>query len=332
MKGAKSKFKLWFKLGTLFMLTIILGVLVYMAMIYKELRSTTIEQVVQRQQNADEAASDGNELVTIPSLLEDPLEKANQLSNKPIAKQDMLDAAAILLNSGLTMKEMYYLLGQSTERLTNEEKQHIRDLLLKKLTHEEINALRNITKKYGKGLNILDPKFPIELVGVYDESERKRIQQELKEREKTLSDNGSDPSPSLMEPGSSLSEAETPDNRSASTAIEEAIEKKYKAQLVNLKNACQAEANGIVNEIAAAIGGQQQLDEDTLQMLKDKYLNRIASAENRCSGQVDGIIQNAKKELRQAGVDDSGPDTWRQEYESAKNQAQSKALKQLQSR
>ncbi|GBF78500.1 hypothetical protein PA598K_07152, partial [Paenibacillus sp. 598K] len=111
----------------------------------------------------------------LPASLSGAVGKADALADKPIQSDDALDAAAILLQSGLSLREMYYLMGQSTETLSTEEKQHIRDLLLAKLDPEEIEALRAITSGYGKHLVILDPDYPIEAVGVKDDAERDRI-------------------------------------------------------------------------------------------------------------------------------------------------------------
>ena len=111
----------------------------------------------------------------LPASLSGAVGKADALADKPIQSDDALDAAAILLQSGLSLREMYYLMGRSTETLSTEEKQHIRDLLLAKLDPEEIEALRAITSGYGKHLVILDPDYPIEAVGVKDDAERDRI-------------------------------------------------------------------------------------------------------------------------------------------------------------
>lgn len=325
MKAPNRRIARWLKFGILFLLTAVLGLAVYVVMVYNELRSTTIEQVVQRQEKPGQDTAETDEQVKIPSVLEDPLDKANQLSNKPISKQDMMDAAAILLNSGLSMKEMYYLMGQSTEQLTDEEKQRIRDLLLEKLTQEEINALRTITKKYGKGLNILDPKFPIELVGVYDEAERKRIQQKLKEREKTLS---------TERPPQALPEEVKPEQSKPSAVIgdEKAmkeVEAKYISRLNGLKHSCQSQVQTIMNDITGAMADRNTLDENMMSELKTKYLKRAADAEAGCSRQLQTIIAQAKAEYKQAGLDESIPESWRQDYEAVKKEAQAKALSQL---
>ncbi|NTZ17850.1 hypothetical protein EXW96_09785 [Paenibacillus sp. JMULE4] len=222
------------------------------------------------------------------------------------------------------------MLGQATDKLNNEEKQHIRDLLLQKLSQQEIDALKAITGKYGKNLIILDPNYPIELVGVYDEEERKKIKKELEARKKQQSSTEEPPTQSTSAPPEAAPSAPSANQRDPKSGITAEIENKYRAELEKLKNTCQAEANGIVNEISAAMGDQEQLDNDALQTIKDKYFKKIADAEKRCSGQVDRIIQNAKQELRDAGLNDTGPNAWKQEYESLKSQAQSKALSRLQ--
>lgn len=325
MKAPNLRIARWLKFGMLFLLLAVLGLAVYVVKVYYDLRSTTIEQVVQRQQQAGQDAADADE-AKLPSLLEDPLDKANQLSNKPISKQDMMDAAAILLNSGLSMKEMYYLMGQSTEQLTDEEKQNIRDLLLEKLNQEQISALRNITKKYGKGLNILDPKFPIELVGVYDEAERKRIMKKLKEREKTLT---TTVQPEAVLPNAALTEQiKSPAVISDEKALKK-VEAKYIPRLERLKQSCQSQVQKITNDITGVMADRNTLDEKMMSELKTKYLKRAADAEAGCSRQLQTIIDQAKAEYRQAGLEESIPESWRQDYEKVKREAQAKALSQL---
>lgn len=325
MKAPNRRIPRWLKLGMLFLLAALLGLAVYVVKVYYELRSTTVEQVVQRQQQGERVTADADEQIKIPSILEDPLDKATQLSNKPISKQDMMDAAAILLNSGLSMKEMYYLMGQSTEKLTNEEKQHIRDLLLKKLTQEEISALRNITKKYGKGLNILDPNFPIELVGVYDETERKRIQQQLKERGETISNN----QPGQITPKAPLNEQTNAPPATGNEKTLKEMEAKYIPRLERLKQSCQSQVQTIINDITGTMADRKTLDEKMMRELKMKYLKRAADAEAGCSRQLQSIIDQAKVEYRQAGLDETLPEGWKQDYEAVKREAQAKALRQL---
>lgn len=60
---------------------------------------------------------------TLPSFISSPVDKANEFASKPIQSQDALDAAAILLKSGLSLKEVYYLTGQASDNLSNDEKQ-----------------------------------------------------------------------------------------------------------------------------------------------------------------------------------------------------------------
>ncbi|MFS0725649.1 hypothetical protein [Paenibacillus sp. 1P07SE] len=120
----------------------------------------------------------------LPASLSGAVSKADTLADKPIQSDDALGAAAILLQSGLSFREMYYLMGKSTDTLSTEEKQNIRDMLLAKLRPEEIEALRAITSEYGKNLVILDPDYPIEAVGVKDDAERDRIIYEYRQAQK----------------------------------------------------------------------------------------------------------------------------------------------------
>ncbi|WJH35564.1 hypothetical protein N6H14_06020 [Paenibacillus sp. CC-CFT747] len=149
-----------------------------------KLHSTSLEDIQARQaakQNGSTPEA-GTPASGAPGALKDPLAKANEFTDKPISAQDALDAAAILSQAGLSMKEMSYLTGKADAGLPVEEKQRIRDLLLSKLTPEQIHTLRSITEPYGKKLVILDKDYPIELVGVYDEAERQKIIKEIHER------------------------------------------------------------------------------------------------------------------------------------------------------
>ncbi|WP_026297498.1 hypothetical protein [Paenibacillus daejeonensis] len=148
----------------------------------------------------------------LPPSLSSAVSKADTLADKPIQSDDALDAAAILLQSGLSFREMYYLLGKSTDTLSTEEKQHIRDLLLAKLKREEIESLRAITSGYGKNLVILDPNYPIEAVGVKDDAERDRIIYEHRKKAKAAAEqSGDSPQPTAAaQPNAGAAPGNTP--------------------------------------------------------------------------------------------------------------------------
>ncbi|MFD2611093.1 hypothetical protein [Paenibacillus gansuensis] len=152
--------------------------------LYYQIQSITTADILQRHPEPGESgdSSQDKPAAQVPKPLYGAVDKAGELANQSINSKDAMDVAAVLLRSGLSMKEIMYLQGNATEKLSNEKKQEIRDLLLKKLSPEEIKALRAVTHKYGKGLVILDPEYPIELVGVYDEKERARIKEELKKK------------------------------------------------------------------------------------------------------------------------------------------------------
>ncbi len=125
--------------------------------------------------------------------------------------------------------------------------------------------------------------------------------------------------------GTPKPEADSTPNKPA--AANPDIEAKYRAQLLSLKGQCEAQASSIVGEIAAYLSSQNSTD--GINGSKSKYLSRISAAEASCDRQVGSIIEKAKDELRQAGLDDSGPDGWRQEYEAVKGAAQARALTEL---
>ncbi|MBJ6359797.1 hypothetical protein ACFOQM_00445 [Paenibacillus sp. GCM10012307] len=159
--------------------------------LYWKLTSIDLEDIRARQlAKAEQRAGDSrftgkqdngvSQSPELPSVLDHALGTAEEISGQKIAMDDAMDAAAILLQSGLSFTEMYSLLGQSDQQLSVEEKQHIRDLLLSKLSKEDIEALKSITSGYGKYLVILDEGYPIEAVGIKDAAKRKEIVEKAK--------------------------------------------------------------------------------------------------------------------------------------------------------
>ncbi|HEY0828443.1 MAG TPA: hypothetical protein VGE40_10140 [Bacilli bacterium] len=276
----------------------------------------------------------------IPPVLNRPLDTANSYATKPIKAQDALDAASILLNSGLSLKEVYYLTGQATDKLSVKEKQNIRDLLLSKLTAEEIAALRSITSEYGKNLIILDPGYPIELVGVYDEKERSKIKEELAQRDKSEAFHGKPNSSFLpassMDTGSNInaSPAKDPiDSDPGSMPIETAdqtarkaqINQKYTTRITALQASCEARVNRLAAGIAAGIKqAQANKEEISMETLQNTYLHQILSAEEHCDQQFQSIWVAAQKEYLSAGLDTAELGGWQAQYNAAKEQARRK--------
>lgn len=77
-----------------------------------------------------------------------------------VDKVDYLKATGVILNK-LSKDEIKYLFGRAKANNSKEELRKIREILLSKLTSEDVRILREIGKRYGKKLNILDPNVEI---------------------------------------------------------------------------------------------------------------------------------------------------------------------------
>ncbi|MBB6693244.1 hypothetical protein H7B90_17715 [Cohnella xylanilytica] len=277
----------------------------------------------------DDSDSKKDQDSNIPNLLEKPLEKANSLTDKQIDSEDAIDVAAILMNSGLSLKEMSYLTGNSTSDLTTEEKQKIRDLLLKKLSPKEIEALRSITSQYGKYLVILDPNYPIELVGVQDEKERERILKELEEKKlDQAKENASTAEPTQPVP------SEKPPQKNAETNEQELLKKKldakYTEKFSNLQKNSQIEVDSLTEAVKDYIfKSREEGKEVTISDLQANFLSDITDAESKTDQQFEKILSEAQKEYEASSLDVSGLDTFKTQYEQSKNKARSTALSQI---
>lgn len=276
----------------------------------------------------------------VPGILKGSIDTASSIAGKPIDGQDALDAAAILMKSGLGIKEIYFLLGKSTDKLSNDEKQKIRDILLAKLNEDEIKALRTITTEYGKTLVILDKNYPIELVGVYDEAERAKIQKELNEKRKgsveqpqpnvssTLNSPAPSPVTSMMPESSQTPSVPTEDSGAKAQKLRDA----YQSKLNTLKQGCTNQVNSIVSEIATDINASQSEGKSlSLSILQSKYLTKVESAESSCDSQFQKLVADARSEyaLKELPLNDIA--IWNNDYEKAKQEARAQAMSILMS-
>jgi hypothetical protein len=81
--------------------------------------------------------------------------------NKPVEKTDLIKAGMIIMRK-LNSQEISFLyrVGNSKKQ-THDDLVRTREILLNKLSPEDIGVLRELGKKYGKDLRILDPNVPI---------------------------------------------------------------------------------------------------------------------------------------------------------------------------
>jgi hypothetical protein len=272
--------------------------------------------------------------------LKGSIDTASSIAGKPIDGQDALDVAAILMKSGLGVKEIYFLLGKSTDKLSNEEKQNVRDILLAKLTEDEIKALRTITTEYGKTLVILDKNYPIELVGVYDEAERAKIQKELNEKKKgsaeqplpNLPSTSNSPAPSPVNPMTPDSSQTPPVPTEDSGAKAQELRDVYQSKLNTMKQGCTTQVNFIVSEIATDINASQSEGKGlSLSTLQSKYLTKIESAESSCDSQFQQLVADAQSEYALKKLPPNDIAIWNSEYEKAKQETRTQAMNMLMS-
>lgn len=115
----------------------------------------------------------------------------------------------------------------------------------------------------------------------------------------------------------------------APKATQQAIADKYEPQLRALQASCEAKAAQLAEQIAGDWASLASSDAEDIKKIYNKYADRLAQAEADCSGGWEQIAAEARKELKEAGLEDTLTDEWRSQYEKAKNEAQAKALARL---
>ncbi|WP_438448528.1 hypothetical protein [Gorillibacterium sp. sgz5001074] len=312
----------------------LLVVLSFVGYLYYQISSIQLEDIEQRVEQQGNAVQDGGQATSLPLILEKTVEVANGFSSKPIDSQDALDVAAILLKSGLSPKDVYFLMGKSTEKLSNKEKLEIRNKLLAKLSPEEIKALRSITSDYGKTLVILDKDYPIELVGVYDETERARIMKDLEARKQPLQPTvaamptpaaSSAPAPEVKKSEDPMTPTKAADPSAGPGSLQ--LEEKYSGLLGKLQNSCSAQANRLVSEIAATLKSNKENGKELkLSELESIYMQKVMQAEKGCDTEFAKLTNQAEQEYSQAGYPADALEKWKAAYEQAKESARNQAI------
>jgi hypothetical protein len=323
-KGWKVTF---ISFGTLLLLLVLTA-----AFLYWKIRSIDLADIQARHvtavvenggtENPDPAAA---EEPVVPKALTGAVDKAEQLTDKPVKSQDALDVAAILLNSGLSFKEMMELMGKSTETLSTKEKQRIRDMLLQKLKPEEIKALRAITTDYGKGLVILNPDYPIELVGVKDKQQRERIMKELQRKEGSADLEKAGASGELQaEPAKQTAEPDIPEQTSAELLQ---VKRKYEGELAKIKAVCSRNATAMTEKVVQGIEQTKKNKGSMSGLSQEELLQTIMNTEQNCESSFQKVLDDAKQEFKQKDLPYTAVlQTWRDEYEATKEKIRSTAL------
>ncbi|CAM3456107.1 hypothetical protein PALU110988_23780 [Paenibacillus lupini] len=249
-KTKKKKLKPWMKwvIGTASFFVIL--ALIFTGIAYYYIKSIDIEDIASR--HSSETADSGEKPVTkLPAIIEKPVEKASQLiGGQKIDSADALDVVAILMNSGLSLKQISYLQGNATTDLSIEEKTKIRELLLSKLSEEEIQLLKSITTEYGIALNILNPDFPIEWVGERDPEKIKEHNAEWKKMSQQSSNGSTKPTDSSVkqeekpaEPDKKPAVELASDQKKTKQAIDSQTESKLTIQLLQSQEQHHSESN-----------------------------------------------------------------------------------------
>ncbi|GLX67380.1 hypothetical protein [Paenibacillus glycanilyticus] len=325
----KKKMKPWMKwlLGATSFLVIV--ALLFAGGTYYYIKSIDIEDIAARHSN-DTAANSGAtqaEPKKLPAIIEKPVEKASKLiGGEKIDSADALDVAAILLNSGLSMKQISYLQGNATTDLPVEEKQKIRDLLLSKLSNDEIELLRSITTQYGISLNILNPGYPIEWVGERDPEKIKENNEAWKKRNQQSTAGSSKPATTGTKQEEKPSEPEKkPDKPAVELAsdkkqVKKTIDSQTQSKLNSLSGTCKAKSNAILQQIVGSADGV------TVDELQNKYLGKVMEAEGSCDAQFNGIVSQATSSYADNGIDSSAMPDWNAKYEASKQSARASAI------
>lgn len=335
-----KQMKRWKKiiLGSIATLLIIFAAVAgYLYYQVKQINLADIEKRIEQRKQGQQEPEEGNQ--DVPGILKGSIDAASNIAGKSIDSQDALDVAAILMKSGLSVKEVYYLMGKSTDKLSNEEKQKIRDILLAKLSDDEIKALRAITTEYGKTLVILDKDYPIELVGVYDETERANIQKELDKKKAEANKQSSSPGnaatpipnvSSAPEPSPEATATPVPTEDSGAKAQE--LRTSYQSKLNTLKLGCTNKVSSIASEIAADISASESDGKGlSISILQSKYLPKIESAESSCDSEFQQLMTSAQSDYAAKDLPLNDITIWKSQYEKAKQEAREQSMKMLMS-
>ncbi|GFN32762.1 hypothetical protein [Paenibacillus xylaniclasticus] len=332
----KKKTKRWMKWTIIMVSVLLLLIIAVLGGGYLYIKSISLDDIKSRHSVAENNGSNAVEPAKIPKVMEGAVDKAADLAGEDIEGQDALDVAAILLNSGLSLRDIRYLQGNATYDLTTEEKQHIRELLLNKLKPDEIELLRTITSKYGKTLKILEPDYPIEWVGERDpekikDNDRKWIELQQKKKAAEAEENkdkGSGKEALAKEQEVSAQDEVKPSQPSTQltdkqSKAKQAIDAKYAGKMSSLKSTCTAKSNALLQSILSDVASDPDI---SLTKLQSKFIGQLADAEGSCDSQFNDLLAKAQAEYADAGISAASMPDWSSEYNKAKSAARSAGI------
>ncbi|NBI29337.1 hypothetical protein [Chengkuizengella marina] len=327
MKKRWKNLKPWKRRTIITVSFLLIVLLTTITWIYIDLKSKDITDIQERLDGREQVNTSSSEEInpnSLPSSVEGQLKKAEEFADKPIEMGDALDVTSILLNSGLSLKEMQYLTGEVREGLSPEELKHIRDTLLAKLTQEEIDALRQIARYYGRTLDILDPNVKIK--GLEEEtttelSQNQEIETEVRASESTedqITSQENDEEPQEQGVGSNI------------IPVTQEVEQKYLNQIETLQHTCDAKANDLAAEISSDIDSKTANGEQvTVQYLQSTFLDKLVQAEESCDTQFEDLMTQAEKEFETEGFDPTTIAQWRQTYQNVKDNKSNSLLNEI---
>lgn len=342
--------------GTLIAFVVLAAAVV---LIYGRLKTVSLEDIRQRHEagetSAIDAAGTGE---SVPPAMQQPLDKAQQMTDKPIKLQDAVDFAAVLAQSKLSAKDIQDLYRATESELGPEELRRVREMLLSKLTQEEIDTLRAIARSYGKKLDILDPNVPIgragdDAAGGSNPAGGNEGQKSPDNAQVTPPANSAagaeaqkpqSPPPQQLQqekpkPQQPKDEAKLPnepagqqggDSPPADADSEQAhaqARQRYEKELNALKAECEAEAVRLAGELSELVRKNGEGDAPAAGKLE--ALAELGEAEARCDQSFAAIVKRAEDEYARSGWDTKDIASWRGQYEAAKESMRAKALQQL---
>lgn len=104
------------------------------------------------------------------------------------------------------------------------------------------------------------------------------------------------------------------------------IDQATTTKMEGLRTSCSAASSSLVEQIKAEIKGNE---ESAIETIQEKFLNKVFEAEAKCDAEFGQLVEEAKAQYRDAGIDEQSLPDWSAEYEAAKTEARSAALNEI---